>query len=61
MRAAENSEVLLPGSVAVAVIVWPTETAVAGEKVNEALPVEASVVTLFSPMNFLPSSPEGLE
>ena len=47
-------------SVAVAVMVCPAATFVAGEKVKEALP-ETSVVTFFWPMNFLPSSPEGLE
>ena len=46
--------------VAVAVTVRPTETAVVGVKVREALPDE-SVVTLFWPMNFLPSSPERFE
>ena len=62
---AENSEVSpLEASrftdVAVAVTVWPLETAVAGEKVKEALPLP-SVLTNFWPMNFLPSSPEGFE
>src|ERR671917_399873 len=58
---AENSEVLPPGLVAVAVMVRPKATFWAGEKAKVALP-EASVVTDLRPMNFLPSSvPEGLE
>jgi hypothetical protein len=62
LRAAENSEVWCPRSlveVAVAVIVWPTATALAGEKVKVALP-EVSGRTVCWPMNFLPSFvPEG--
>jgi hypothetical protein len=51
----------LEAFVAVAVIVWPTLTTLDGVNVKLALPL-ASVVTLFWPMTFLPSSvPEGLE
>lgn len=61
---AENSEVSCGepavALVAVAVMACPTETALEGVKVKAALP-SAPVVTLFVPMNFLPSSPEGLE
>lgn len=60
-REAENSDVSsLADLVDVAVTVWPTDTALAGEKAKETLPL-ASVLTLVCPMNFLPSSPEGLE
>jgi hypothetical protein len=45
--------------VAVAVTVCPAGTAVAGEKVKEALPLKSGT-TDFWPRNFLPSSPEGL-
>jgi hypothetical protein len=62
LRGAENSEVSpVDPFVAVAVIVCPTGTFVAGEKVKETLPDE-SVVTDFCPVNFFPSSvPAGLE
>jgi hypothetical protein len=60
---AENSEVsagmLKKSLVAVAVIVRPTATFFLGLKVKVALPLEASVATIFFPMNFLPSSPPG--
>jgi hypothetical protein len=47
--------------VAVAVMVCPTDTFAAGEKVKVTSP-EPSVQTVFCPMNFLPSLvPEGLE
>ena len=49
----ENSDVLLPGSVAVAVItVWPPEIGKVGLKVTLPLP---SVVTLTKPRNVCPS------
>ena len=58
LRGAENSEVS-PGMlkkflVAVAVMVRPTATFLLGLKVKETLP-EASVMTVFCPMNVLPS------
>jgi hypothetical protein len=56
----ENSEVLPPVPVAVAVIVCPTVNFFTSLKVKEALP-PASVLTAFSPKNFLPSLPEGFE
>ena len=59
--AAENSEVLPVGPVAVAVTVRPKPTFWVREKVKLTLP-EASVVTDFCPMKVLPSSvPEVLE
>jgi len=50
----------LESFVAVAVTVWPTLTTLEGVNVKLVLPLP-SVVTLFWPMNFWPSSPEGLE
>jgi hypothetical protein len=61
VRGAENSEVL-PAWVAVAVTLSPTATAWAGLKENVPVLPLALVVTLFWPMNFLPSFvPGGLE
>jgi len=57
---AENSELLRPASVAVAVILCPAGTAWEGAKAKFARP-SALVVTAFCPRTFLPSSPEGLE
>ena len=57
-RAAENSEVLPPGPVAVAVRL--TLTLWAGEKGKVTFPLP-SVVTLLCPINILPSFPVGLE
>ena len=45
---AENSEVLLPGSVAVALRTWPTRLPTGNATENDALP-EASVVTEVAP------------
>jgi hypothetical protein len=50
----ENSDVLLLGSVAVAVIELPLMAAVGTEKLKLALQ-DASVVTLVAPRNVLPS------
>jgi hypothetical protein len=58
---AENSEVLPPGPVAVAVMFTPNATLLFGENLKEALPLP-SVLTRTCLINFLPSSvPEGLE
>src|SRR5215203_231880 len=58
---AENSEVLPPGPVAVAVMFCPSRIAFFVEKVKEMLPVPL-VVTDLLPSRVLPSSvPEGLE
>ena len=56
----ENSEVLFPGSVAVAVMICPGATVTAKVGLKLALPA-ASVVTLIAPMKVWPSpNPEGL-
>jgi hypothetical protein len=61
-QGAENSEVLLAGSVTVAVILCPSPTLCSGEKVNVPVLPLASVSTLICPKYFLPSSSfEGLE
>src|SRR5829696_4513263 len=58
---AENSEVLPPGPVAVAVMFCPSLIALVVEKLNETLP-DPSVETLLEPSSVLPSSvPSGLE
>src|SRR5215218_11244350 len=58
---AENSEVLPPGPVAVAVMFCPSRIAFFVEKVKETLPVPL-VVTDLLPSRVLPSSvPDGLE
>jgi hypothetical protein len=57
---AENSEVLRPASVAVAVILCPAGTALEGANGKVARP-SALVVTAFCPRTFLPSSPDGSE
>jgi len=51
-RPAENAEVSLFGSVAVAVMTWPGARATANVAVKVALPV-ASVVTLTNPGRFV--------
>jgi hypothetical protein len=56
----ENSDVLLPGSVAVEVIICPGATVTGNVGVKLALPV-ASVVTAMEPMKVWPSpNPDGL-
>jgi hypothetical protein len=52
----ENSEVLPPGPVAVAVIVCPASIAFVGEKVEFALPFEL-VLTVVCPLKTFPSLP----
>src|SRR5262245_48141703 len=58
-KGAENSDVFPDDSVAVAVTIFPTGTAPAGEKVNAAFP-SPSVVTTTAPSNRAPSpNPDG--
>lgn len=60
LRGAENSEVLPPGPVVVAVTFRLAGTARVGEKAKPVTPL-ALVVTIFWPINVLPSSPDGSE
>ena len=58
---AENSEVLPPSSVAVAVTVCPTGIAVGDRKLNSGATPLASVATTSCPRKTFPSPPDGLE
>jgi hypothetical protein len=53
-KPAENSEVLLIASVAVAVTIWPSGTATLSEAAKVAVPLP-SVVVLMEPRNSCPS------